>query len=106
MKRIKLLLKGTASILSDYQYATVTTLEKQIDISLDNEKLAAGSHVWNFTMISPSTTATQERSTYGNVRHTCESQTRAVEAARDQHKETERARPLILRIPLFSKSMV
>lgn len=27
-------------------------------------------HSWNFSIIIPSTTATQERSTYGNVRHT------------------------------------
>ncbi|ORY91477.1 hypothetical protein BCR35DRAFT_298642 [Leucosporidium creatinivorum] len=68
--RIRVQLKGICSILSDYNYSTLTTLQKDLEIELGDEKLAAGEHSWNWTFIVPSSTACQERSMYGTVRHT------------------------------------
>jgi hypothetical protein len=42
--RIRVQLKGICSILSDYNYSTLTTLQKELEIELKEEKLAAGEH--------------------------------------------------------------
>lgn len=42
--RIRVQLKGIASILSDYNYSTLNTLQKDLEIELGDEKLAAGHH--------------------------------------------------------------
>lgn len=44
LARIVVELKGICSILSDYNYSTLTTLQKDLKIELGDEKLPAGQH--------------------------------------------------------------
>ena len=47
IRAIRVQLRGIASMLSDYTYATKVTLEKELEILLDEqEKLPAGSHTF------------------------------------------------------------
>ncbi|KAM0748003.1 hypothetical protein T439DRAFT_328663 [Meredithblackwellia eburnea MCA 4105] len=68
--RIQVELKGIVTTgHGEYKYETGNTISKTLEIEV-GERLAAGDHQYIFSFIIPSSTAVQERSKYGTVRHT------------------------------------
>lgn len=71
VKRIEVVLEGICDACgsSGHPYETVTTLRKHLNLELEGEILDGGDHVFNFSFIIPSSTAVNQRSAYGRVRH-------------------------------------
>ncbi|KAI5479009.1 cystathionine gamma-synthase [Pseudohyphozyma bogoriensis] len=70
---IRVQLKGVTTMHGGgetHRYETSVSLFKELRIDLGGERLDAGQHSYSFSFIIPSTTAVQERSKYGTVRHT------------------------------------
>ncbi|KAG0661971.1 hypothetical protein C6P46_003676 [Rhodotorula mucilaginosa] len=52
-----------------YAYESSQCLDKHLEIDLQGETLAKGTHTWDFSFILPSATAVTERSDFGTIRH-------------------------------------